>query len=90
VQEQFAEKFPETPVTDSSAVRRLIAKFREIGSVLDADRSDRPSKLNDKKLMDISDSILRITSRSLRNLAQQIARKAIRERLKIFPAASVV
>jgi transposase len=52
VQEQFAEKFPET----------LIEKFRETGSVLDAERSERPSKLNDKKLMDISDSMLRSPS----------------------------
>jgi hypothetical protein len=31
VQEQFAEKFPETPVTYRSAVRRLVEKFRETG-----------------------------------------------------------
>jgi transposase len=36
-------------------VRRLTEKFCETGSVLDAERSERPSKLNDKKLMDISD-----------------------------------
>jgi transposase len=58
VQEQFAEKFPETPVSHRNAVRRLIEKFRETGSVLDAERSGRPSKFNDKKLMDISDSML--------------------------------
>jgi len=28
VQEQFAEKFPETPVPHRNAVRRLIEKFR--------------------------------------------------------------
>jgi hypothetical protein len=56
VQEQFAEKFPETPVPHRNAVRRLIEKFRETGSVLDAERSGRPSKLNGKKLMDISHS----------------------------------
>ena len=28
VQEQFAKKFPETPVTHRNAVRRLIEKFR--------------------------------------------------------------
>jgi hypothetical protein len=53
VQEQFAEKFPETPIPHHNAVRRLIEKFRETGSVLDAERSGRQSKLNDKKLMDI-------------------------------------
>ena len=51
VQEQFAEKCPETPVPHRNAVRRLIEKFRETGSVLDDERSGRPSKLNDKKLM---------------------------------------
>jgi transposase len=59
VQEQFAEKFPETPVPHRNAVRRFIEKFRETGSVLDAERSGRSSELNDKKLMDISDSMLR-------------------------------
>jgi len=28
VQEQFAEKFPETPVPHRNAVRKLIEKFR--------------------------------------------------------------
>jgi hypothetical protein len=36
VLEQLAEKFPETPVPHRNAVRRLIEKFRETGSVLDA------------------------------------------------------
>jgi transposase len=54
VREQSAEIFPETPVPHRSAVRRLIEKFRETGSVLDAERSGRPSKLNDNKL-DIPD-----------------------------------
>jgi hypothetical protein len=34
VQEQFAEKFPETPVSHRIAVRRLTEKFRETCSVL--------------------------------------------------------
>jgi transposase len=59
VQKQFAEKFPETPVPHRNAVCRLIEKFRETGSVFGAEQSERPSKLNDKKLMDISDSMLR-------------------------------
>jgi hypothetical protein len=37
VQEQFAEKFPETPVPHCNAVCRLIEKFRETGSVLVGD-----------------------------------------------------
>jgi transposase len=54
VQEQFAEKFSETPVPHRNAVRRLIAKFRETVSELDKERGGRPSKLNYKKLMDTS------------------------------------
>jgi hypothetical protein len=46
-------------------------KFLETVSVLDAERSGRPSKLNCKKLMDISDSVLRSPSKSLRKLAQE-------------------
>jgi transposase len=71
VQEQISEKFPETLVPHRNAVRRLIEKFRETCSVLGAERSGRPSKLNDKKLVDISESILRSSSKSLRKLAQE-------------------
>jgi hypothetical protein len=39
--------------------------------VLDAERNGRPSKLNDKKLMDISDSMLQNASKSLCKLAQE-------------------
>jgi hypothetical protein len=49
VQEQFAEKCPDTLVPYRSAVRRLIEKFRGTGSVFDAERSGRPSKRNGKK-----------------------------------------
>jgi transposase len=64
VQEQFVEKFPETTVPHRSTFHRLIEKFGEIGSVLDAERIGRPSKVNDRKLMDISDSMLRSPSKS--------------------------
>jgi transposase len=60
VQEQFAEKFPETPVPHRNALHRLTEKFRETGSVLDAEQSGRPSKLNDKKLLDIFGSMPQI------------------------------
>jgi hypothetical protein len=36
VQEQFAEKFPEISAPHRDTFRRLIEKFHEIGSVLDA------------------------------------------------------
>jgi hypothetical protein len=41
VQKQFADKFLETPVPHRNAVRRLTEKFRETGSVLDAERSGK-------------------------------------------------
>jgi transposase len=91
VQEQFAEKFTETPVSYRTGVRRLAEKFHETGSVFDANRIGRPSKLSDKKLMDISDSMLRSPSMSLRKLAQEediglaTAHKAVREKLQLFP-----
>jgi hypothetical protein len=63
VQEQFVEKFPETLVPHHGAGYSHIEKFRETGSMLDAERSGRPSKLNDEKLLDISDSMLRSPSK---------------------------
>jgi transposase len=71
VQEQYAEKFSGTPVPDHNAVHTLIEKFHETGSVLDTEQSGRPSKLNDKKLMDISDSMLRSPSNSFHKVAQE-------------------
>jgi hypothetical protein len=40
VQEQFAEKFPGTPVPHCNAVHRFIEKFHETGSVLEAEVGD--------------------------------------------------
>jgi hypothetical protein len=37
VQEQFAEKFPQTAVPYRNAVRRVIEKFRDRGLVLDCE-----------------------------------------------------
>jgi hypothetical protein len=71
LQEKFAVKSPDTSVPHRNAVRRLIEKFRETGSVLEVERSGRPSKLNDEKLLDISDSVLRSPSKSLRKLPQE-------------------
>jgi transposase len=71
VQDHFAEKFPETPVLHPNAVRIFIEKFRETGSVLNAERGGRPPKLKDKNFMDISESMLRSPSKSLRKLAQE-------------------
>jgi hypothetical protein len=90
VQEKFADKFPETPVPYCNAFRRVTEKFRETGSVLDGERI-RPSKINDKKLIDVSDFLLRSASELLRKLAQEkniglaTAHKAVREKLNLFP-----
>jgi hypothetical protein len=91
VQQLLAETFPETPVPYRNAVQTLTEKFRETGSVLDAERSGRPLKLNDKKLMDVSDCLLWNPQKSLHRLAQEkeirtaTAHKAVREKLNLFP-----
>jgi hypothetical protein len=91
VQEQLAEKLPQTPIPYRNAICRLIEKFIETGSVLDAERSGRPSELNDKKLMDISDSMLRSASKSLCKLALEkyiglaTAHKAVGRKWNLFP-----
>jgi hypothetical protein len=59
------------PVPHRNAVRRLTDKIRETISVLDAERSGRPSELNDNKLMDISGSMLRNASKSSCKLEQE-------------------
>jgi hypothetical protein len=74
VQEQFAEKFPETPVPHRNAFRRLTEKFRETGSVLDTERFGRPSERNDKTLMYISD----YAAGSVKIIAQVGARERYR------------
>jgi transposase len=94
VLEHFAEKFPQTPVPHRNVVRRLIEKFRETGSVLDSERIWRPSKLKDKKLMDISDFMLRSPSESLSKLVQEkniglaTAHKAVPGKIETLPTQS--
>ena len=91
VRQQFAEKFPDKPVPHRNAVCNLLDKFRETGSVDDAERWGRPAKLSEEKLLNISDSMLQSQSKSLRKLAQQhdiglaTAHKAVRRELKLFP-----
>jgi hypothetical protein len=91
VQDPFAETSQKHPVPYRNALRRLIGKFSEICLGLEVERSGRPSKLNDKKLREISDSMLRSASKSLGNLAQQkyiglaTTHKAVMEKLNLFP-----
>jgi hypothetical protein len=79
---QFAEKFPETPVPHRNAVRSLTEKFRKTGSEFDAERNGRQSQLNDKKLMDISDSMLRSASKSLRKFDARGRYRGLQQRIK--------
>ena len=91
VQQQFAEKFPDKPVPHHKAVYNLVDKFWKTRSVYDAEHCGRPAKLSEKKLLDISDSMLQSPSKSLQKLAQQhgtglaTAHKAVRRQLKLFP-----
>jgi hypothetical protein len=60
-------------------------------AVLDAERSGRPSKLNGKRFVDISDPMLQSPSKSLRKMAHEkdiglaTAHKAVRENLNFSP-----
>jgi hypothetical protein len=69
----------------------LLRNFLETDPLLDAERSERPSKLNDKKLVDISGSMLRSVSKSLCKVAQEkdigfvTAHKAVRGKSNLFP-----
>ena len=91
VRQRCAEKFPNKPVPHRNAVRNLVDKFREIGSVDDAERCGKPAKLSEEKLLNISDSMPQIPSKSLQKLAEQhdigfaTAHKAVRRELKLFP-----
>jgi transposase len=72
VQQQFQAQFPETKVPHCNAVRQLIQKFQETGSVCDATISGRPSILTEKKLLDISDRMPQSPKKSIRKLSQQV------------------
>jgi transposase len=59
-------------VPQRNAVRQLIKKLQETGSVFDATRSGRPSILTEKNLLDISDRMLQSPKKSIRKLSQQV------------------
>jgi hypothetical protein len=59
-------------VPHCTAVRQLIQKFKQTGSVCDATRSRGPSILTEKKVLDISDCMLRSLKKSIRKLSQQV------------------
>ena len=71
VQQRFKAMFPETKMLHPNAVRQLIQKFKETGSVCDATRSGRPSLLTEKEVLDISKPMLQ-SPKSIRKLSQQV------------------
>ena len=71
VKEKFAERFPATTVPQRNAVRPLINKFRDTGSVHDASRSGRPTILTEQKVNDISEAMRQSPTKSLRRLSQE-------------------
>ena len=87
VKEKFAKKFPETALPHRNAVRALVNKIRETGSVHDASRSGRPTILTEQKVNVISEAI----TKSMRRLSQQVnvsvgtAHAAVRKALSLYP-----
>ena len=91
VRKRFEEAFPNEDPPYRNSVRSLIAKFRETGSVHDADRSGRPSVLNAEKMDAISEAMTNSPSKSLLRLSQEAdislgsAHNAVRKNLNLYP-----
>lgn len=91
VEDRFRQQFPNSILPHRNAVRDLINKFRETGSVADAARSGRPSLLTDEKLSEMSDKMLRSPKKSIRQLAREsdvgyaTAYKGVRKTLGLYP-----
>ena len=91
VKEKFAKKFPETALPHRNAVRALVNKFRETGSVHDASRSGRPTILTEQKVNVISEAMSQSPTKSMRRLSQQVnvsvgtAHAAVRKALSLYP-----
>jgi chromosome condensin MukBEF MukE localization factor len=64
VQQKLAQRFPDAQVAHRNAVRSLVNKFRETGSVQDAPRSSRPST-SEETVLDIRDRLLQSPSKSV-------------------------
>jgi transposase len=57
-QNEFRDTFPDSPVPNKSTISCLVNRFRDTGSVLDRNRSGRPSVLSDDSLDEIRQSLL--------------------------------
>jgi hypothetical protein len=51
VVDEFRRKYPDAAVPNNSTITRIIARFRECGSVADRKRSGRPAIMNEAKLI---------------------------------------
>lgn len=67
--DEFRVKYPNVGVPNKSTITRLIAHFRETGSVSDKKKTGRPTILTDAKLAEESNVMLRSPSKSLRRLS---------------------
>jgi len=70
--QRFEAQFPEIKVPHRNAVRQLIQKFKESGSVSDATISGSPSKVTEKEVLHISDRMLQSPKTFPRKLSQQV------------------
>jgi hypothetical protein len=70
-QNEFRDTFIDSTVTNKSTISRLVNRFRDTGSVLDRNRSGRPSVTSDNSLNDIRQTLLRSPRKSLRKLSLQ-------------------
>lgn len=90
VQIEFNKTFPDTPVPHRNAVRNLIRKFRETGSVQDVSRSGRPIT-SEETVNDVKDRMERSPTKSVRRLSQEAdiskssAHRILRTNLKLYP-----
>ena len=91
VKQKFTNQFPNQTLPHRNAVRRLLEKFRETGSVCDLPRAGRPKVLTEHKLNEISDAMAMSPTKSLRRLSQQVgvslgsSHTAVRAELKFYP-----
>ena len=69
VKEKFAKKFLETALPHRNAVRALVNKFRETGSVHDASRLGRPTILTEQKVNVILEAMSQSPTKSMRRLS---------------------
>ena len=91
VKQEFLEKFPTTELPHRNAVRILISKFRESGSVHDASLLVQPTIFTEEKVNTISEAMTKSPTKPLRRLFQQVgisygtAHAAVRKIMGLYP-----